>query len=135
MSWPVVGMRATRTFEVTADAIERFGELSGDRNPLHFDEDFAKRTIYGGRIAHGAVTSAILSAVVGMDLPGPGWVFLRQDLRYLAPVRIGDVLTGEVEVLTVREDKPIATLALRVTKQDGTRVIEGAAAVYRAFAQ
>ncbi len=110
---------------VTALHIEAFASLSGDRNPVHFDDEFARQIGFDGRIAHGHVTASILSAVLGMDLPGPGSVFLEQRVRFLAPVRPGDTITGTLEVLRVRADKPIVTLAATVTKQDGTRVAEG----------
>jgi len=110
---------------VTALHIEAFASLSGDRNPVHFDDAFALRLGFDGHIAHGAVTASLLSALLGMDLPGPGSVFLEQRVRFLAPVRPGDTITGTLEVLRVRADKPIVTLAATVTKQDGTRVAEG----------
>jgi 3-hydroxybutyryl-CoA dehydratase len=110
---------------VTAEHIEAFAALSGDRNPVHFDDAFARQIGFDGRIAHGHVTAAILSAVLGMDLPGPGSVFLEQRVRFLAPVRPGDTITGTLEVLRVRADKPIITLGATVTDQRGRRVAEG----------
>lgn len=105
--------------------IEAFARLSGDRNPLHFDDDFARRIGFESHIAHGAVTASLLSAVLGMDLPGPGSVFLEQRVRFLAPVRPGDTIQASLEVTKLREDKPIVTLAATVTRQDGVRVAEG----------
>ncbi len=128
-----VGATARRSLTVTDEHLELFARLTGDRNPLHFDEDFARATRFGERIAQGGVTAGILNAVVAMDLPGPGSVFMSQQLRYLAPVRPGDTITGEVEVRSVRVDQPIVELALRVTRQDGVRVLEGAARVYVAL--
>jgi acyl dehydratase len=110
---------------VTAEHIDAFAALSGDRNPVHFDDAFARQIGFEGRIAHGHVTAAILSAVLGMDLPGPGSVFLEQRVRFLAPVRPGDTITGTLEVLRVRADKPIITLEATVTDQHGRRVAEG----------
>lgn len=110
---------------VTDETIEAFASLSGDRNPVHFDDAFARRIGFEGRIAHGAVTASLLSALLGMDLPGPGSVFLEQRVRFLAPVRPGDRLTGTLEVLRVRPDKPIITLGAAITLDDGTRVAEG----------
>ncbi|MGH2499710.1 MAG: MaoC family dehydratase [Candidatus Limnocylindria bacterium] len=133
MSGPPVakaGARARRTMRVTDEHIELFARLTGDRNPLHFDDGFAARTRFGGRVAQGGITAGILNAIVAQDLPGPGSVFMTQDLRYLAPVRPGDEITGEVEVLSAREDKPIVHLAVRVERGDGTRVLEGEASVY-----
>ena len=110
---------------VTDEHIESFARLSGDRNPVHFDDDFARRIGFDGRIAHGAVTTSLLSAVLGMDLPGPGSVFLEQRVRYLAPVKPGDTIVAAVEVTRVREDKPIVTLAASITNTSGVRVAEG----------
>lgn len=125
MRIPSVGETATRSLTVTAETIEAFASLSGDRNPVHFDDAFARRIGFDGRIAHGAVTASLLSALLGMDLPGPGSVFLEQRVRFLAPVRPGDRITGTLEVLRVRPDKPIITLGAAITLDDGTRVAEG----------
>src|SRR5712692_1717546 len=125
MRVPAVGETATRSMLMTDDHIESFAKLSGDRNPLHFNDDFARSMGFPGHIAHGMLTSAILGTLLGMDLPGPGTVFLEQRIRYLAPVRPGDTLTGEREVTKVRSDKPVLTIAARVTNQDGTRVLDG----------
>jgi acyl dehydratase len=95
--------------------IERFTELSGDRNPIHYDAEAAAATPFGGIVVQGGVTTAILNAVVAEDLPGPGSVFLQLDLRFLAPVRPGDTITGPVVVTSVREDKPITELDVQVT--------------------
>lgn len=125
MRIPTVGETATRTMIVTDQTIESFASLSGDRNPVHFDDAFARRIGFTGRIAHGAVTASLLSALLGMDLPGPGSVFLEQRVRFLAPVRPGDRITGTLEVLRVRPDKPIITLGATISLDDGTRVAEG----------
>jgi acyl dehydratase len=127
---PRVGQRAERTREVTAADIERFTEISGDRNPLHYDEAAAKATAFGGIIVQGGITSAILNAVVAEDLPGPGTVFLHVDWNFRAPVRPGESITGAVEVLKVREDKPITELRTTVTRDDGTVALEGTALCY-----
>jgi len=110
---------------VTEEHIEAFARLSGDRNPVHFDDAFARRMGFDGRIAHGAITGALISAVLGMDLPGPGTVFLEQRLRFLKPVRPGDTIVAALEVTKVRADKPILTLAATVTGGSGERVAEG----------
>ena len=125
MGIPRVGDRASRTMIVDDEQIESFARLSGDRNPVHFDDDFARRIGFDGRIAHGAVTASLLSAVLGMELPGPGSVFLEQRVRFLAPVRPGDTITATLVVSKVREDKPIVTLAATVTRQDGVRAADG----------
>ena len=124
---PTVGDRASLTRTVEAADIVRFTELSGDRNPLHYDADAAARTRFGGIVVQGGVTSAILNAVVAERLPGPGSVFLETHWRFLAPTRPGDTITGEVEVTAVREDKPITTLATRVVRGDGVVALEGTA--------
>ena len=110
---------------VTDDDIEAFARLSGDRNPVHFDDAFAKSLGFDGHIAHGAVTASLLSAVLGMDLPGPGSVFLEQHVRFLAPVRPGDTITATLEVTRVRVDKPVLTLDASVMRQDGVRAADG----------
>ncbi len=115
---------------VTDEHIELFARLSGDRNPLHFDDDFARRTKFGRRVVHGGVTTAILNALVAEDLPGPGSVFVEQRLRYTAPVHPGDTITGELDVTAAREDKPIYNVTVRVTRQDGVVALEGECVVY-----
>lgn len=127
---PRVGQTAQRTRTVSARDIELFTEISGDRNPLHYDEAAAKATKFGGIIVQGGVTSAILNAVVAEDLPGPGSVFLQVSWKFNAPVRPGDVITGAVEVLEVRADKPITKLKTTVTRQDGVVALEGDAVCY-----
>lgn len=127
---PRVGQRAERSRRVESRDIERFTEISGDRNPLHYDEEAARATRFGEIVVQGGVTSAILNAVVAEDLPGPGTVFLHVDWSFKAPVRPGDTITGSVEVLEVREDKPITKLATKVTRQDETVVLEGRALCY-----
>ena len=124
---PRVGDRASMTRTVEAADIVRFTEISGDRNPVHYDEELAARTSFGGIVVQGGVTSAILNAVVAERLPGPGTVFLETHWRFLAPTRPGDTITGEVEVTAVREDKPITTLSTRVVRGDGVVAIEGTA--------
>jgi acyl dehydratase len=127
---PEVGQTARRSRMVTARDIELFTEISGDRNPLHYDEAAARATRFGGIVVQGGVTSAILNAVVAEELPGPGTVFLQTNWSFKAPVRPGDTITGEVEVTKVRTDKPIAELRTRVIRGDGTVVIEGEAVCY-----
>lgn len=130
---PSIGARAERTRIVDARDIERFTEISGDRNPLHYDPEFAEATRFGGIVVQGGITSGILNAVVAEDLPGPGSVFLHVDWSFRAPVRPGDTITGAVEVTEVREDKPITRLATTVTRGDGTVVLEGTALCYTVF--
>ncbi len=127
---PNVGQTAQRSRTVTARDIELFTKISGDRNPLHYDEAVARATRFGGIVVQGGVTSAILNAVVAEDLPGPGTVFLQVNWRFKAPVRPGDMITGEVVVTKVRDDKPITELQTTVTRDDGTLVLEGDAVCY-----
>jgi len=124
---PRVGQTASRSRLVTRRDIELFTEISGDRNPLHYDADVAARSRFGGIVVQGGVTTAVLNAVVAEDLPGPGSVFLQLDLRFLAPVRPGDVITGTVEVTSVRADKPITGLDVRVARDDGVVAVSGTA--------
>jgi len=127
---PSVGQVAERRRTVTAQDILLFTEISGDRNPLHYDAAAARASRFGEIVVQGGVTSAILNAVVAEDLPGPGTVFLEVRWRFKAPVRPGDSITGRVEVKEVREDKPITRLETRVTRDDGTVVLEGDAVCY-----
>jgi len=125
-----VGDSAARSRTVRERDIELFTELTGDRNPLHYDEPAAAASRFGGIIVQGGVTSGLLNAVVAEDLPGPGSVFLHVDWDFKAPVRPGDEITAEVEVLEVREDKPLTKLRTTITNQDGTIVLDGSALVW-----
>src|SRR5262247_3394390 len=127
---PRVGQRAERSLMVNATDIELFTEISGDRNPLHYDEKLAKSTRFGGIVVQGGITSAILNAVVAEDLPGPGTVFLSVAWNFKAPVRPGDRITGAVEIVSVRTDKPITTLKTTVKRGDGVVALEGTAVCY-----
>lgn len=115
---------------MTAHDIELFTEMTGDRNPLHYDEERARASRFGGVIVQGGVTTGLLNAVVAEDLPGPGSVFLHVDWSFKAPVRPGDEITAEVEVLEAREDKPITRLRTTITNQEGTVVLDGTALVW-----
>jgi acyl dehydratase len=127
---PQVGQRAERGRTVLPEDIIRFTEISGDKNPLHYDPEFAKKSVFGELIVQGGVTSAILNAVVAEDLPGPGTVFLHVDWSFRAPVRPGDTITGSVEILEVRTDKPICKIKTVVMRQDGVVVLDGTALCY-----
>jgi acyl dehydratase len=126
-----VGDSASRTRTVRAEDIELFTELTGDRNPVHYDEELAARSRFGGIVVQGGVTSGLLNAVVAEDLPGPGSVFLNVNWNFRVAVRPGDELTARVEVTGVREDKPVSTLAMAITNQDGAVVLDGTAVVWR----
>jgi acyl dehydratase len=125
------GDTARRTRKVTTRDIELFSELTGDRNPLHYDSLLAGRSRFGGIVVQGGVTSGLLNAVVAEDLPGPGSVFLHVDWSFRAPVRPGDEITAEVVVTAIRDDKPVTNLSTVITNQDGVVVLEGTAVVWR----
>jgi acyl dehydratase len=127
---PIVGASAERSRVVEWDDIARFTALSGDRNPIHYDEDAAASTPFGSVVVQGGVITAILNAVVAEDLPGPGTVFLNTTLDFLAPVRPGDTITGKVELTSVRHDKPICEMTVSVTRDDGTVSVRGSAVTY-----
>jgi acyl dehydratase len=125
-----VGQVATRTLTLTDEHVRSFAQLSGDYNPLHFDEAFAQRTRFGRLVVQGGLTTGLLHALVAMDLPGPGSVFLSQNWKFTAPVFIGDTITARAEVLEVHASKPVTRLGVRVTRQDGETVLEGEAWCY-----
>jgi acyl dehydratase len=127
---PTVGDKASRTRRVRREDIALFTELTGDRNPLHYDEELAARSRFGGVIVQGGVTTGLLNAVVAEDLPGPGSVFLHVDWSFAAPVKPGDEITAEVEVLEARQDKPITKLRTTIANQEGTVVLDGTALVW-----
>jgi acyl dehydratase len=121
---------ARRSRRITARDIELFTELTGDRNPLHYDEEAAGKSRFGGLIVQGGVTSGLLNAVVAEDLPGPGSVFLHVDWSFKAPVRPGDEITAEVEVLEARTDKPLTRLRTTIVNQESVVVLDGTALVW-----
>lgn len=125
-----MGQKAEMSREVLREDIRKFTEISGDRNPLHYDEEAARESRFGEIVVQGGITSAILNAVVAQELPGPGTVFLNVNWNFRAPVRPGDHITGTVEVTGVRDDKPITELRTTVTRGDGTLVLEGEALCY-----
>ena len=125
-----VGQRATRSKTVTADDVKTFADLTGDYNPLHFDESFVAKTRFGRLVVQGGLTTGLLHALVAMDMPGPGTVFLNQNWQFTAPVFIGDTITAEAEVLEVHETKPVTKLKIVVTRQSGETVLEGEAVCY-----
>jgi acyl dehydratase len=128
---PGVGDRASRTRRVSRRDIELFTEMTGDRNPLHFDEEHAKSSRFGGIIVQDGVTSGLLNAVVAEDLPGPGSVFFHVDWSFKVPVRPGDEITGEIEVLEARDDEPIYRCRTTIINQANEVVLDGTALVWR----
>ena len=126
-----IGASARRTRTVTRRDIELFTAITGDRNPVHYDEELATQSRFGGIVVQGGVTSGLLNALVAEQLPGPGSVFLEVSWRFLAPVRPGDALTATAVVTAVRADKPVTTLATSITNQDDVLVLDGTAVVWR----
>ena len=125
-----VGDRASRSMTLTSAHVDQFAALSGDYNPLHFDEDFAAATPFGKLVVQGGLTTGLLHALVAMDMPGAGTVFMNQEWKFTAPVFIGDTITAEAEVLSVHDTKPVTKLAVTVRQQDGETVLEGEAWCY-----
>ncbi len=125
-----VGQSATRTKTVTDADLHAYAAITGDYNPLHFDDAFAAQTRFGRRVAQGGITAGLLNALVAMDLPGPGTVFMSQTLTYQAPAYPCDTLTARVEVLNLKPDKPVCQLGFVVTNQDGNVVLEAQAWTY-----
>jgi len=125
-----VGQRASRSLTLTEEHVQAFAKMTGDFNPLHFDDAFAAKTKFKKLVVQGGLTTGLLHALVAMDMPGPGTVFLSQNWKFMAPVYIGDTVTGEAEVLSVHESKPVTQLKMRVTRQTGEMVLEGEAWCY-----
>jgi 3-hydroxybutyryl-CoA dehydratase len=126
---PTVGTRAERIRTITDADIVQFADVSGDRNPVHLDAGHAAHSLFGKRIAHGFLTGSLISALIGMELPGAGSIYLGQTLKFLAPVYIDDTITASVEVTTIREDKRLVILRTDCTNQDGKLVLTGEATV------
>ncbi len=127
---PTVGQRATRSLALTAEHVRTYAALTGDFNPLHFDETFAAGTKFSKLVVQGGLTTGLLHALVAMDMPGPGTVFLSQNWRFTAPVYIGDTITAEAEVLSVHASKPVTQLRFVIRRQTGEVVLEGDAWCY-----
>ena len=124
-----VGDSASFTKTIAEHDVYTFAGVTGDLNPAHIDEVYAKGTRFGGRIAHGMLSAGLVSAVIGMQLPGPGTIYMGQTLRFLAPVQIGDTVTADVTVSALDMSKKRATLHTACTNQDGVVVLEGEAEV------
>lgn len=127
---PQPGQTATRSLTLTENHVRTYAELSGDYNPLHFDPQFAGKTRFGRLVVQGGLTTGLLHALVAMEMPGPGTVFLSQNWQFTAPVFIGDTITAEVEVIGVHANKPVCQLAVTVRRQDGETVLKGEAWCY-----
>ena len=126
---PKIGDTATITKTITQNDIHQFAELVGDTNPVHVDEEFAKKTRFGKQIAHGMWGASLISAVLGTKLPGPGTIYLSQTVKFSAPIFPGDTITARVEAIKVREEKAIVTFETVCENQDGKRILEGEAVV------
>lgn len=120
-----VGDTAEFAKTVTESDIYLFAGITGDLNPAHINEEYAKNTFFKGRIAHGMISAGFISAVLGTLLPGPGTIYLRQELNFLAPVRIGDTITACAEVVEKLTEKNHVRLRTSCMNQDGTRVLDG----------
>ena len=127
---PAIGATAELSRTIGSDDIYRFTQISGDRNPLHYDPAAAKASRFGEIVVQGGITSAVLNSVVAECLPGPGTVFLNVNWDFKAPVRPGDVITGRVEIIEARTDKPVTKLRTTVIRDDGTIALEGTAVCY-----
>jgi len=123
------GDTASITKTITDEDIRKFADASGDHNPLHLDEEFAKTTRFGRRIAHGMLSASLISAVIAGELPGEGSIYLAQTLQFVAPVFPDDIVTAKVTIVSQREDKPIVKLATVCTNQHGEVVVKGEATV------
>jgi len=129
MSQISVGQSASFTKTITETDVYMFAGVTGDLNPAHLNEEYAKDTMFKGRIAHGMLGAGLISAVLGMYLPGPGTIYMKQDLKFLAPVRFNDTITATCTVKEKIEDKGRLVMECIVTNQDGTQVIVGEALV------
>ena len=125
------GQKARRSLTLTTEHVKTFALITGDYNPLHFDAEFAGRTKFGKLVVQGGLTTGLLHALVAMDLPGPGTVFLSQNWKFTAPVYIGDTITAEAEIVSVHPTKPVYQLKINVQRQTGETVLEGEAWCYR----
>ena len=124
-----VGMAAERTRLVSDELVRRYAELTEDFNPVHVDDAAAARTMFGGRIAHGMLSGGLISAVLGMDLPGPGAIWLKQEMKFMRPVMVGDTVTTRVEVAELMPAKRRARLATTCTNQRGEPTLVGEALI------
>jgi 3-hydroxybutyryl-CoA dehydratase len=127
-----VGDDASITRTITEADIVAFADLTGDTNPVHLDAEYAAKSMFGERIAHGMLVAGLISAVLGTKLPGPNSIYLGQDLKFTAPVKIGDTLTVTATVTEKRDDKRIIKLRTTATNQRGEMVVDGNAVIKKA---
>ena len=111
-----VGRSASREITVTEEIVRAFADVSGDHNPIHIDEEFAKQSRFGGRIAHGMLSAAFISALLASEVPGPGAVYMKQSFKFVKPIYIGDTIRVEVEITKHREDRGFLTIRTQVFK-------------------
>lgn len=130
MTLPTVGTKADMARTITETDVVLFAGISGDTNPVHLNEEYAKTTRFEGRIAHGMLTAGLISAVLGTKLPGPGAIYMSQQLKFRAPVRIGDTITATVEVAEVIAEKKRVRLTTTCTNAEGTVVLDGEALMF-----
>jgi 3-hydroxybutyryl-CoA dehydratase len=124
-----VGDSAEFTKTVSESDVYLFAGVTGDMNPAHINEAYAEQTFFKTRLAHGMLSAGFISAVLGMQLPGPGTIYLKQDLKFLKPVRIGDTVTARVEVVELDTENNLAELRTSCSNQDGKLVLDGKASV------
>jgi len=124
------GQKAQRSLTLTENHVRLYTEITGDRNPLHYDAEFTARTRFKRLLVQGGLTTGLLHALVAMDMPGPGTVFMSQNWKFTGPVYIGDTITAEAEVLKVHATKPVTQLGIRIWRQTGETVLEGEAWCY-----
>jgi len=127
---PKVGDVAETTLKITPEITRIFAEISGDNNPVHFDLEVAKRSIFKELIGHGAMTIACLNGVMARELPGPGCVMMQSDWKFLNPTRVGETITGRIEGIEVRDDKPMCKVKTTVTRSDGKVCLDGTVQCY-----
>ncbi len=127
---PTIGAVAERSRWTSMRDVEMFSDMTGDRNPLHYDAALATQSPFGGLIVQGGITSGLLNAIVAEDLPGPGSVFLGVEWRFVKAVKVGERITGRVEIVSVRDDKPICTLATSVRDAQDETCLVGTAVTY-----
>ncbi|KAF2958712.1 enoyl-CoA hydratase [Thermotoga sp. Ku-13t] len=125
-----VGQEHEASFTVSDDMVKTFAEITGDKNPVHLDEDYARNTRFKKRICHGMLVASLISKVLGMDFPGPGTILVKQQLVYRAPVFVGETVKVHVKVIEKKEEKHRVVLSTNVLKADGTVAIEGQAEVF-----
>jgi 3-hydroxybutyryl-CoA dehydratase len=126
-----IGEKASLRKMFTESDVKAFAEITGDFNPIHIDEEFARNSIFKERVVHGILTVGLISNVLGNVLPGPNTIYLSQEVRFLAPVKLGETVTAECEVIEKKSEKKIITLKTIVRNQDGVVVIDGIARVLK----